>query len=122
MLLFKSLINQLKSSKLLLYFNLKPLLDFIVDTAIKHNRKFSPIRFPVAYRIKSIGQMGNYMKTKSYSVMQENGETIDMSGDDIFKLPDGRLTTMYHYLKGMKTNDSDKQIEKESILTEEVKA
>ena len=54
--------------------------------------------------------------------MQENGETIDMSGDDIFKLPDGRLTTMYHYLKGMKTNDSDKQIEKESILTEEVKA
>ena len=49
---------------------LKPLLDFIVDTALKHNRKFSPFRFPVAYRIKSIGQMGNYMKTKSYSLME----------------------------------------------------
>ena len=25
------------------------------------------------------------MKNKSFSIMQENGETIDMAGDDIFK-------------------------------------
>ena len=49
---------------------IKPLLDFIVDTALKHNRRFSLIKFPVAFRLKSIGQMGNYMKTKSFSLME----------------------------------------------------
>ena len=49
---------------------LKPLLEFIVDTALKHNRRFSLIKFPVALRLKSIGQMGYYMKTKSFSLME----------------------------------------------------
>ena len=31
------------------------------------------------------------MKNKSFSIMQENGETIDMAGDDIFKRPDGKI-------------------------------
>ena len=35
-----------------------------------------------------------------------NGEEIFVQGDDIIKLPDGSLTTMYHYLK-----NSEKGIE-----------
>ena len=49
---------------------LKPLLDFIVNTALKHNKRFSLVKFPVAFRLKSIGQMGNYMKTKSFSLIE----------------------------------------------------
>ena len=49
---------------------LKPLIDYIVEMALKYNRKISPIRFPVAFRMKSIGQMGNYMKTESFSLKQ----------------------------------------------------
>jgi ribonucleoside-diphosphate reductase alpha chain len=65
------------------------------------------------------------MKIKSYSVMQENGETIEISGDDIFKLPDGKLTTMYHHLRGMKSNDSDNEdrgVQEAVSVTEEIKA
>ena len=67
---------------------LKPLLDFIVDSAIKHNRKFSPIRFPVAFRLKSIGQMGYYMKTKSFSLMELAEivcEELDFKLEDILE-------------------------------------
>ena len=55
--------------------------------------------------------------------MQENGETMEMSGDDIFKLPDGKLTTMYHYLKGMKSDDNDDKMTQETMAatTEELK-
>lgn len=55
------------------------------------------------------------MKTKSYSVVQENGETMEMSGDDIFKLPDGKLTTMYHYLKSVKSDDNDDKMTQETM-------
>jgi ribonucleoside-diphosphate reductase alpha chain len=55
------------------------------------------------------------MKTKSYSVVQENGEIMEMSGDDIFKLPDGKLTTMYHYLKSMKSDDNDDKMTQETM-------
>ena len=62
------------------------------------------------------------MKTKSFSIMQENGETMDMAGDDIFKLPDGKLTTMYHHLKKMKTESEDESTAKETVAsTEEMK-
>ena len=62
------------------------------------------------------------MKNKSFSIMQENGETIDMAGDDIFKRPDGKLTTMYHHLKKMKTESEDESTTKETVATtEEVK-
>ena len=61
-------------------------------------------------------------KTKSFSIMQENGETIDMVGDDIFKLPDGKLTTMYHHLKRMETESEDESTTKETVAsTEEIK-
>ena len=54
--------------------------------------------------------------------MQENGETIDMAGDDIFKRPDGKLTTMYHHLKKMKTESEDDSTTTETVATtEEVK-
>ena len=55
--------------------------------------------------------------------MQENGETMEMSGDDIFKLPDGKLTTMYHYLKAMKSDDNDEKMTQETMATttEEIK-
>ena len=65
------------------------------------------------------------MKMKSYSVMQENGETIKISGDDIFKRPDGKLTTMYHHLKEIKSNDSDNEdngMQEAVSVTEEIKA
>ena len=62
------------------------------------------------------------MKTKSFSIMQENGETMDMAGDDIFKLPDGKLTTMYHHLKKMKTESEGESTAKETVAsTEEMK-
>ena len=54
--------------------------------------------------------------------MQENGETMDMAGDDIFKLPDGKLTTMYHHLKKMETESQDENKTKETVAsTEEIK-
>ena len=62
------------------------------------------------------------MKTKRYSIMQENGETMEMAGDDIFKLPDGKLTTMYHYLKEVQSKSDDDNIVKETVaVTEEIK-
>ena len=62
------------------------------------------------------------MKNKSFSIMQENGETIDMAGDDIFKRPDGKLTTMYHHLKDMKTESENESTTTETVATtEEVK-
>ena len=49
---------------------LKPLLNYIIEMAVKHNRRFSPVTFPVMLRLKSIGQMGNYMKTKTFSLSE----------------------------------------------------
>ena len=38
-------------------------------------------------------------KEKQYSITNDDGEVITVNGDDIMKLSDGKLTTMYHYLK-----------------------
>ena len=78
-------------------------------------------RFPI---LSVENKMTEYqkLKEKTFSVIQENGETIDMNGDDIFKLPDGRLTTMYHYLKGNNTEGESEETSKELTVTEEVKA
>ena len=78
-------------------------------------------RFPI---LSVENKMTEYqeMKTKSYSIMQENGETMEMAGDDIFKLPDGKLTTMYHYLKKMKSESENDNTVKETVATtEEIK-
>ena len=45
-------------------------------------------------------------KEKQFKIENDNGEEIFVQGDDIIKLPDGSLTTMYHYLK-----NSEKGIE-----------
>ena len=45
-------------------------------------------------------------KEKEFSITNEHGEEVTIKGDDIMKLPDGSLITMYHYLK-----NSDKDIE-----------
>tara|TARA_Y100001934_G_scaffold68165_1_gene84556 strand:- start:1969 stop:4494 length:2526 start_codon:yes stop_codon:yes gene_type:complete len=78
-------------------------------------------RFPI---LSVENKMTEYqkLKEKTFSVIQENGETIEMNGDDIFKLPDGRLTTMYHYLKGNNPEIEGEETSKELTVTEEVKA
>ena len=78
-------------------------------------------RFPI---LSVENKMTEYqkLKEKTFSVIQENGETIDMNGDDIFKLPDGSLTTMYHYLKGNNPEIEGEETSKELTVTEEVKA
>ena len=52
--------------------------------------------------------MSDYQKEKEkeFSITNEHGEEVTIKGDDIMKLPDGSLITMYHYLK-----NSDKDIE-----------
>ena len=45
------------------------------------------------------------MKSKTFSIIQENGENIEILGDDLFKLPDGKLTTMYHHMKSIESNE-----------------
>ena len=75
---------------------LKPLLDYIIEMATKHNRRFSPVTFPVMLRLKSIGQMGNYMKTKTFSLSElskiasdlfESNDTIPGELDDLVFQP-----------------------------------
>ena len=65
---------------------LKPLLNYIIEIAMKHNRRFSPMTFPVMLRLKSIGQIGNYMKTKTFSLSELADITCDLfkvNKDDI---------------------------------------
>ena len=62
------------------------------------------------------------MKARTYSILQEDGESIEVAGDDIFALPDGKLTTMYHYMKAMNEDEADKTIEEATNNTEEVNA
>ncbi len=78
-------------------------------------------RFPI---LSTENKMTKYqeLKEKTYNIMQENGESIEIFGDDIFKLPDGKLTTMYHYMQDTdmaQINDTEMN---ESKITEEVDA
>ena len=34
-----------------------------------------------------------------YNITQEDGQVVECKGDEILKLPNGKLTTVYHYLK-----------------------
>jgi len=47
---------------------IRPLIDYIVEMAIKYDINFN--KFPVMIRPKSIGQLGNYLNTTSYSLSQ----------------------------------------------------
>ena len=42
-------------------------------------------------------------KDKEFEITNNNNETINAKGDEIIKLPDGTLTTMYHYMKNSET-------------------
>lgn len=42
-------------------------------------------------------------KDKEFEITNNNNETIKAKGDEIIKLPDGSLTTMYHYMKNSET-------------------
>ena len=78
-------------------------------------------RFPILSTEKEMTEYQE-MKSKTYSIVQENGENIELAGDDIFALPDGKLTTMYHYMKLMETEEAENNIEKATKNTEEVNA
>mgnify|MGYP001232730703 FL=1 len=48
----------------------KPLVEYIIAMANKYNRKISPIKYPVMLRLKSIGKIGNYRDTYTYSLKE----------------------------------------------------
>ena len=49
--------------------------------------------------------------------MQENGETIDMAGDDIFKRPDGKIDNNVSPSKRDKTESEDESTTTETVAT-----
>jgi len=55
-------------------------------------------RFPI---LSVEGELTEFQKQKGkmYTIANEDGETDEVNGDEIMKLPDGSLTTVYHYLK-----------------------
>ena len=66
-------------------------------------------RFPI---LSTEGELTDFQKKKEkqFKITNENNEDIMVRGDEIMKLPDGSLTTMYHYMKNSET-------EIEEILT-----
>ena len=60
-----------------------PLIDYIVEMALKHNVKFSPTKFPVMLRLKSVGKMGFYKDTHTFSIHELKKIVTDLHGDDI---------------------------------------
>ena len=62
-------------------------------------------RFPILSTEKKLSNFQTN-KEKQFKIENDNGEEIFVKGDDIIKLPDGSLTTMYHYIK-----NSEKGIE-----------
>ena len=55
-------------------------------------------RFPI---LSTEGELSDFQinKEKKFVITNENNEEIEINGDDIMKLPDGSLITMYHYNK-----------------------
>ncbi len=62
-------------------------------------------RFPI---LSTEGELTKFQeeKDKKFVITNDDGEEVEVNGDDIMKLADGSLVTMYHYLK-----NSDKGIE-----------
>jgi len=62
-------------------------------------------RFPI---LSTEGELSDFQKEKEkkFVITNENNEEVEVQGDDIMKLPDGSLITMYHYLK-----NTDREIE-----------
>jgi len=55
-------------------------------------------RFPI---LSTQGELTEFQekKDKKFIITNDDGEKLEVNGDDIMKLPDGSLVTMYHYLK-----------------------
>jgi len=55
-------------------------------------------RFPI---LSIEGEQTKFQKQKDklYTITNENGEAVEVNGDEIMKMPDGSLTTIYHYMK-----------------------
>ena len=68
-------------------------------------------RFPI---LSTDGELSDFQqnKDKQFKITNESNEDVVARGDEIIKLPDGSLTTMYHYMK-------NSEIEIEEILTSE---
>ena len=62
-------------------------------------------RFPI---LSTKGELTKFQqeKDKKFVITNDDGEEVEVNGDDIMKLDDGSLVTMYHYLK-----NSEKGIE-----------
>lgn len=60
-------------------------------------------RFPI---LSVDGQKTQFQKQMdtTYNITQEDGEIVECKGDEILKMPNGRLTTVYHYLKNSDVN------------------
>ena len=58
---------------------IQPLIDYTVKCAIENNIKLHRTKFPIMIRLKSIGQMGYYRKTYTYS-LEEMREIVENMG------------------------------------------
>jgi sulfatase maturation enzyme AslB (radical SAM superfamily) len=74
------------------------LIDYIAESALRHERRFGRNKFPVMLRLKSIGQIGIYRKTYTYS-LQEMVEVMSQWHDvETTNIIDGyneRRTVLY---------------------------
>ena len=59
-------------------------------------------RFPI---LSTEGELSEFQlqKEKQFKITNEQGEEKTINGDEIIKLPNGQLTTMYHYIKNSET-------------------
>ncbi len=72
-------------------------------------------RFPILSR-EGEATPFQEIKNKVYKIENDDGIEIECSGDEILKMPDGSLTTVYHYMN----NDSSVKHFKENQKFEEV--
>ncbi len=59
-------------------------------------------RFPILSRESETTKFQE-MKNKSFTIQNEDGVKMVCNGDEVLKMPDGSLSTVYHYLKNSST-------------------
>jgi len=60
-----------------------PLIEYIVEMALKHNVKFSPTKFPVMIRLKSVGKIGFFKDTHTFTIHELKKIVTDLHGNGI---------------------------------------
>ena len=90
----KKLLNSIKKPELISEIYLQAWKNKLKGVTIYRDGS----RYPI---LSTEGELSDFQrnKEKEYSTTNEEGEKITVKGDDIIKLPDGTLITMYHYLK-----------------------